>query len=63
MLSLFTVLSIANAEPHTTHKCATLDRLRLSPVTITNVDVSVRPPNSKQSAKRQCLRELQHAIQ
>ena len=51
MLSLFTLVSAAVAAPEVTHKCATLDQLRLSPVTITNADVPVRPPNSNKTAR------------
>ena len=51
MLSLFTALSFANAAPNITHKCATLERLRLAPVTVTNADIPVRPPNSNKSQR------------
>lgn len=51
MLSILAFISVANASPETTHKCATLDRLRLSPVTVTNADVPVRPPSSNKSQR------------
>ena len=46
MLSLLTLLSVADAQPPITHKCATLEQLRLAPQLIANADVPVRPPNS-----------------
>ena len=51
MLSLIAFISVVQAAPETTHKCATLDRLKLSPVTVTNADVPVRPPNSNKEAR------------
>ena len=51
MLSLITVITIASAAPDLTHKCATLDQLRLSPVTVTNADIPVRPPNSNKGQR------------
>ena len=51
MLSLFILVSVAVAAPEITHKCATLDRLRLSPVTVTNIDIPVRPPNSNKAER------------
>ena len=51
MLSLITVITIASAAPDITHKCATLDQLRLSPVTVTNADIPVRPPSSNKGQR------------
>ena len=51
MFSLITLITIASAAPDITHKCATLDQLRLSPVTVTDADIPVRPPNSNKGQR------------
>ena len=52
MLSLLLLLSNADAQPSLpTHKCATLERLRLAPPLLSNDEIPVLPPNSNKASR------------